>query len=271
MIRTVLRCLAGALLPAVFLGIGPIVGPSAAQPGPQILDPAFQLRSPADSPLQRAKVVYLTFDDGPHPVHTPQILEILASRGIRSTFFVVGRMVLNFPEEARQIVDAGHSIQLHSWRHDNLTHFNRYQFIRDTDRTQAVLAEVVGRRATCIRPPYGEVNTRLMEWAADLNLKMVLWDTTGADWLDFSSDQIAQRVVNSVQPGSVVLLHDGGGNRSRTVAALEAIVDDLTAAGYRFRPMCSSLPVTEPPRTCWGLQAWPEVRPCPLPDTEEET
>lgn len=213
--------------------------------------------SPGPVPL-----VYLTFDDGPHPVNTPRILEVLAAHGVLGTFFVVGSMVERWPDTARRIVEAGHSIQLHSWGHDNLTGFTREEFVRDTAMTRAVLEEVVDRRATCLRPPYGAVNERLEEWAGELGLKMVLWNVAGADWLDISGPAVARRVLDGVSPGAVVLLHDGGGPRDRTVSALEIILPELSRAGYRVRPMCSSLPVTEPVRACWEFYAWPAARPC---------
>lgn len=209
-----------------------------------------------------AQVVYLTFDDGPHPVNTPRILEVLAKHGARGTFFVVGSMVRQWPDAARMIAEAGHSIQLHSWRHGNLTHFSRSQFIADANRTQEALEEIVGRRADCLRPPYGAVNDDLTEWAAELGLRMVLWDTAGADWLDLTAEQIARRVVNTVRPGSVVLLHDGGGPRERTGSALEVILPELAEKGYRFGAMCSTLPVVDPARVCRAFYAWPKVRPC---------
>ncbi len=251
------RWFVGAMLLAASLPLVTGVPPSVAAPA--LVHPSTINAAAAPQP---APVVYLTFDDGPHPVYTPQILEVLAKHRARSTFFVVGSMVQNWPQTARQIVEAGHSIQLHSWRHANLTKFTREEFTADTTRSQAALEEVVNRRATCMRPPFGAVNSRLIEWAEEVNLKTVMWSNTGADWLDLTSEQIARRVVNGVQPGSVVLLHDGGGNRSRTVSALEIILEELTEAGYRFRPMCSSLPVTQPARACWEFYGWPVARPC---------
>ena len=264
MIRSGVLWSMGVTLLVVSLGLGSALPPSAprssSSPAPPAVSPPV---ADADPVARSAPVVYLTFDDGPHPVYTPQILEVLASHGVRGTFFVVGSMVRNWPDTARRIVEAGHSIQLHSWRHGNLTKFTRQEFIADTARAQAALAEVVSKRATCLRPPYGMMNAQLEEWATELDLKMVMWSTSGADWLEISASQIARRVVNGVRPGSVVLLHDGGGPRHRTVTALGIILEELTEAGYRFRPICSSLPITEQIRVCWDFYAWPAPRPCP--------
>ena len=258
---------AGGMLLAMWLGLV-ILTPAAPAPSLEShISAASHLPGPpgdegAGLSPGPAPLVYLTFDDGPHPVNTPRILEVLAAHGVRGTFFVVGSMVERWPETARRIVEAGHSIQLHSWGHGNLTRFTHEEFIRDTTLTQSVLAEVVDRRSTCLRPPYGAVNDTLEEWAEEAGLKVVLWTVAGADWLDISGQAVARRVLDGVSPGAVVLLHDGGGPRDRTVAALEIILPELSRAGYRVRPMCSSLPVTEPVRVCWGFYAWPEARPC---------
>ena len=223
--------------------------------------PAGQAQLAADP----APVVYLTFDDGPHPVYTPQVLDLLARYDAKATFFVVGQMVANFPDVTRRIAAEGHSIQLHTWRHDDLTKLSRQEFIEDSNRAQAILGETVGLRATCLRPPYGSISPRVREWATDLRLGVSMWDISGADWTDISAETIARIVTGRVQPGSVVLLHDGGGHRHRTVSALGTILADLTEAGYRFGSMCRILNLPEPNPTCWEFYAWPVPRPCPEP------
>lgn len=209
-----------------------------------------------------APVVYLTFDDGPHPVYTPKVLDVLAQYDVRATFFVVGKMVSWFPEVTRRIVSEGHSIQLHSWNHDNLTRLSHEDFGKDSNRTQAVLGKTVGMRATCLRPPYGAINAQVREWASEINLEVSLWDVAGSDWTDISAEEIARSVMRGVRSGTVVLLHDGGGHRQRTVAALEMILPDLIGEGYRFELMCSSLYLPEPSPPCWVYHAWPKPGPC---------
>ena len=255
---------AAAAFSVAWSGIAPTGADSAAAPfSMAAIQPETSETSHQAEPVNGgAPVVYLTFDDGPHPVDTPQILEVLAAHGVRGTFFVVGSMVRSWPEAARQIVEAGHSIQLHSWRHDNLTKFTRQEFMDDIALTQAALRDVVKRRGPCLRPPYGAVNEGVEGWAAELSLKVVLWSTSGADWTDISAERVAAMVINGVKPGAVVLLHDGGGPRDRTVSALRIILSELTEGGYRFRPMCFSLPVTAPVGTCQVFSARLESRPC---------
>lgn len=226
--------------------------------------PVGQAWSAADP----APVVYLTFDDGPHPVYTPQVLDLLTQYDAKATFYVVGRMVSNFPDVARRVAAEGHSIQLHTWHHDNLTKLSRQEFVADSNRVQALLAKTVGMRASCLRPPYGAINSRVRQWATELNLGVSMWDVSGADWTDISADTIARIVTARVTPGSVVLLHDGGGNRGRTVSALETILADLSEAGYQFGVLCPSLHLPEPSPPCWEFYAWPERRSCA--DTSRE-
>lgn len=209
-----------------------------------------------------APVVYLTFDDGPHPVYTPQVLEVLASYQVKATFFVVGDMVRRWPEPARRIVEEGHSMQSHAWNHDTLTTFSRREFITDMNRTQAELLYAAKVQATCLRPPYGATNSRVERWAGQLGLTVELWDAHGADWTDISAEGIARRVLRRVGPGSVVLLHDGGGPRARTVAALEIIIPTLIEDGYRFGLLCRPDPLASHPAVCAFLDAWPRARIC---------
>lgn len=225
----------------------PYAGPALKQDQPQV---------------DQSPVVYLTFDDGPHPVNTPKVLDLLARYNAKGTFFVVGSLVSLYPEITRRISSEGHSIQLHSWRHDDLTKFTRDEFIDDVNRVQAVLGRTVRARGTCMRPPYGAINARVRGWASELHLRVVMWDVSGQDWTDISADGIARTVLRGTRPESVVLLHDGGGPRSRTIAALEEILAQLTEEGYRFDRMCSSLYLPEPSPPCWLAYAWPVLRPC---------
>ena len=255
---------AGAALLAAWLGFGM----AWSGHGVDILLDEGVLFSQQDSVSQPgseedpAPVVYLTFDDGPHPVYTPQMLDVLAAYQVKATFFAVGTMLRRWPIAAQRIVSEGHSLQLHSWGHDNLTTFSRREFITDMNRTQTELLYTAKVRATCMRPPYGAVNSRMFEWASQLGLTVELWDVSGLDWTDISSEAMASRVLRGVKAGSVVLLHDGGGSRARTVSALEMILPALIEAGYRFEMLCPPNPLPPQPPACWLSYAWPKARLC---------
>ncbi len=255
---------AGAVALVALLGVGPPGGGVSAGfhadrvPVSHPEDPA-----PGPDPVENPRpVVYLTFDDGPHPVYTPQVLEVLASHEVKATFFVVGDMVRRWPEAARQIVEEGHSIQSHAWNHDTLTAFSRKEFIRDMNRTQTELLYATKTQATCLRPPYGATSSRVEKWANELGLTVELWDVSGSDWTDISAGGIARRVIRRVAPGSVVLLHDGGGPRSRTVSALEVIIPALLEEDYRFGLLCRPNPLSVEPAVCAFALAWPRVGTC---------
>ncbi len=265
MLAGVLACLLSSL---GIVGAHSEQGPSYAETTVGNDQPAGRGSESASHLSDGTPVVYLTFDDGPHPVYTAQVLDLLAAHNAKATFFVVGSMVDRWPDVMPRIASEGHSIQLHSWGHDDLTMFTREQFLEDVRRTQAILAEKVGVRGTCLRPPYGAVNSRVRDWSSQLDLPVELWDVTGADWTPISAPAIANTVLRGVRPGAVVLLHDGGGNRSRTVAALDTILASLTREGYHFEVLCPpSLtapirPHPGPPEVCWEFAAWPVARPC---------
>ena len=192
--------------------------------------------NPVPSPDERAPVMYLTFDDGPHPVYTPQILDVLARYGARATFFVVGSLAERNPLTIKRIIDEGHTIGNHTWNHENLAGLSREEFDETVGRTQ----EVLGLRITsCLRPPYASMDAFTREWAADHGLNVVTWDFSPQDWIPQSALDIAQKVVDQARDGVIMLLHDGGGDRSQTVLGLDAALSELSSRGYRFEPLCT--------------------------------
>jgi peptidoglycan/xylan/chitin deacetylase (PgdA/CDA1 family) len=182
------------------------------------------------------KWVYLTFDDGPSARYTAQVLKILHAYKVRATFFVVGQNVKRYPYLTRRADRLGHSVQSHTWSHPNLRNVSwktfRYQ-IRTTDR---YVRAQTGYTPRCLRPPYGATNRTVARRAASLGKTIKLWSVDPRDWTRPGASVIARRVLAKVQTGSVILLHDGGGNRSQTVAALPKILKTLKARGYVFYP-----------------------------------
>lgn len=187
--------------------------------------------------VAKPKWVYLTFDDGPSARYTAQILKILQAYHVRATFFELGQNVKRYPALTRRVDQLGHSVQNHSWSHPNLTKVNwatfKYQ-VRTTDR---YLKAQTGYTPRCLRPPYGATNRVVAKRAAMLGKKLTLWTVDPADWSRPGTSVIVRRVLAKVRSGSVVLMHDGGGNRSQTVAALPKILKALKARGYLFYPL----------------------------------
>jgi peptidoglycan/xylan/chitin deacetylase (PgdA/CDA1 family) len=177
--------------------------------------------------------VALTFDDGPSP-YTPTILSILRRYRAHATFFVVGREVQRYPELVRAEHLAGDEIGNHTYTHADLQYLTDSGIASQIESTQAAVHSAAGVEPAWMRPPYGAVDLRVAGVAASLGLQTILWSVDPRDWSLPGPEAIVTRVLAAVQPGSVVIMHDGGGDRSQTAEALLSILDSLRARGYRF-------------------------------------
>jgi peptidoglycan/xylan/chitin deacetylase (PgdA/CDA1 family) len=192
-------------------------------------------RTPAGEPI-----LYLTFDDGPDGTYTPQILELLNRYGAKATFFVLGEQASFFPDLIRSEAKAGHHVASHGYAHRAFDDLSRDQLYREIQRTEQLLREAAGDLFAWdgdvhfVRPPYGLTDEGMQEHIAGFGYVVVMWDVDSQDWQLPGADYIAWHVLSEVQPGDIVLMHDGGGERYQTVAALESILSELTALGYRF-------------------------------------
>jgi peptidoglycan/xylan/chitin deacetylase (PgdA/CDA1 family) len=209
-------------------------GPAAAQPAPASAQTPTRPPVPAGS----AGVVYLTFDDGPTPAYTPRVLELLARYQARATFFVLGRSAAAYPELVRQEFAAGHGVGNHTWSHRRLTGLHGERLQAEVGATSAAIQRTTGAPVRCLRPPYATADAASAERVRALGLRLVLWDVDTNDWLRPGAGVIAGRVLGRVRSGAVVLMHDGGGDRSQTLAALEQVLAALSARGFRFSALC---------------------------------
>ncbi len=180
----------------------------------------------------------LTFDDGPHPQGTPAVLEVLAERAIRATFFLVGEQVARNPSLAAEIVAAGHGVGLHCDRHRNLLRVGPRAVADDIARAQARIEEATGLAIERYRPPYGIFNAAALGIARSNGWRPLLWTHWGRDWeASATAASIAERLVGGeVADGSVLLLHDSdayssAGSWQRTAAALPQVLDSLASRG----------------------------------------
>lgn len=174
------------------------------------------------------KKIALTFDDGPHPVYTEQILDGLKERGVKATFFVTGSHATDYPDIIKRIHEEGHIIGNHTYSHLQLTSTNKKQFTQELKDTNQVIKEITGAETIFVRPPYGEWNKQLEK---DLNLFPVLWTIDPLDWCSSDATCIVTNVVNQVKANDIILLHDE--YESTKKAALE-IIDRLRKEGYDF-------------------------------------
>lgn len=188
-----------------------------------------------DAPTGK-KAIALTFDDGPDPAYTPQILDILKQHHVHATFFVVGSQVARHPSLIVREIQEGHEVENHTYTHQNLRRKSIQVIEQEIETTQQVIAPLTHRRATFFRPPGGYYNDEVMEAARHEGCKVVLWswDQDSEDWRDLGTTRIVKRVVRNADDGDIVLLHDRGGNRKQTVEALNRILTLLQEQGFHF-------------------------------------
>jgi peptidoglycan/xylan/chitin deacetylase (PgdA/CDA1 family) len=184
----------------------------------------------------REKLVALTFDDGPHPVYTPLLLDALKSVDATATFFVVGIRAEASPALLARMDREGHEVANHSYSHPNLTFLTRSAIEQELCRTSCVIREATGERPRFYRPPGGDVNSLVSDVAETLGMSGVFWTLDGLKYEQkpFSAAQLTDYVLQKVQPGAIVLLHNAPAN---TIAAVPDIVRGLKARGYTLTTM----------------------------------
>jgi len=194
--------------------------------------------------------IALTIDDGPHPTYTPQVLSILQQYGVHATFFVVGENVQRYPSLVQQELAAGHLVGNHSWDHPDLTTLSADAIHKEISETSDILQQTTGVQPAFFRPPYGAINDEVQAQASQLGLTSTTWSVDPKDWQTPGTQVIINRVLNQVENGSIILMHDGGDNRSESVAALETIIPTLQQRGYQFvtiQQMANELQQTNSP------------------------
>jgi cellulose synthase/poly-beta-1,6-N-acetylglucosamine synthase-like glycosyltransferase/peptidoglycan/xylan/chitin deacetylase (PgdA/CDA1 family)/spore germination protein YaaH len=189
-------------------------------------------------------MVSLTFDDGPDPEWTPAVLEILRAQGITATFFVTGENAQEHPELLKRIVNEGHEVGNHSFSHPNLSQASISRIKLELNSTQRVIESAIGRSVVLFRPPYNAdtlphalEDFTPLRVASELGYIPITESIDTEDWDLSSPEVLVNRVKERREAGSIVLLHDGGGDRSRTVAALPAIINYLKMRGDQIVPL----------------------------------
>jgi len=189
----------------------------------------------------REKRLALTFDDGPHPRHTPRLLDLLAAKGLRATFFVVGHRVRSFREVLARAAAAGHEIGNHGDHHVPLSLLPPPLIRRELDVCGRLVEEVTGRRPRFARPPMGWINDVVLNTMRGMGYEPVIGSIHPQDSRQPGLDVILRRVRRRIEPGAVIILHDGGwrvgADRGQTIAAVDILTDELLAEGYRFETL----------------------------------
>lgn len=209
-----------------------------APPQPQSLDFAVprqfsgQIIHEATPPAGAEKVIALTFDDGPWENTTEQVLDILKQNSIKATFYMVGQAVQAHPEIAKKVAEAGHAIGNHTWRHP-MNDMDELTAAEEMGNAARLIYQTTGVRTALMRPPGGNLTGSLVPYSQKKGYSINLWSADSSDYY-VSTPLIIDNVLANAKPGGIVLMHDGGGDRSQTVAALPQIILSLQKQGYKF-------------------------------------
>lgn len=181
------------------------------------------------------KIVALTFDDGPDPVYTPLILELLHKNGIHATFFVLGSQADKYPSVIKWIRKAGHEIGNHGYEHHDLNKLTEQQVYDEIKRTEQTVWKIAGVFTQYYRPPGGVITHDVQNAVRAIGYDLIFWSVDPRDW---SLKRTAKVIVNSVKqnvtPGDIILFHDGGLNQRQMLQALQQLISDLRSQGYKF-------------------------------------
>lgn len=183
---------------------------------------------PVSGTAEEVKKIAITFDDGPHPSYTAELLDGLKERGIHATFFVTGSHAEENPELILRMQEEGHLIGNHTYSHIQLTEANREIFREELIRTNEILKDITGTEVIFVRPPYGTWDKK---FETELNMFPVLWNIDPLDWCSHNADCVANKVVTKAGEDDIILLHD---YYATSVEAALKIVDALEEEGFVF-------------------------------------
>lgn len=181
-----------------------------------------------DSTPPDIRRVALTFDDGPHPVYTKQLLDGLKERGVKVTFFVIGEHAEIHPDIIKRMVEEGHLVGNHTYSHIQLTKTNREIYKEELIKTNEILKEITGQEIQYVRPPYGSWDK---SFEKELNMFPVLWNVDPMDWCSENVSCITEKIVTKVKENDIILMHD---YYDTSVTAALKTIDELLDEGYTF-------------------------------------
>jgi len=181
--------------------------------------------------------IALTFDDGPNPKYTTQLLEVLKKQNVTATFFVMGDRVEKNMSIAKRIVQEGHVIANHTWIHPNLKNVSSARLISEMNRTEDIIERATGKKTALMRPPYGSISQQSIDDLNALDYKIINWSIDSVDWRDQEVDTILTNTLKTIKGNDIILFHDSGGEgqtRVGTIEAMEEIILTLKSQGYEF-------------------------------------
>jgi len=186
------------------------------------------------------KALAFTFDDGPHPTGTPELLDVLRQFHVPATFFLLGERARRWPELVREILAEGHQIGNHSWSHADFWKCTKQHLLRELSRCQMTLEEIAEKPVRWVRPPYGHITYTVRAWAQRHQSRVVLWDLLPPDYHPASDLPRLNRVYRRyVRPGSILCLHDNDVSQTITPRFLKELLPQAREAGWSFQPLSS--------------------------------
>ncbi len=187
------------------------------------------------------KIIALTFDDGPAPTWTSQILDELKKEDVKATFFMIGHHVQKYPDIARRVAREGHSIGNHGYAHSVILYYTPAEIEEEIKYTEHVIREVTGRTTTMFRPPKAWLRDSTKDKIRSMGYEVVLWSLNSKDWVGFPHGWTVRYLAPRVRGGDILLFHDSGnifaregGDRSQTVAAVALLIKTLRGKGFSF-------------------------------------
>jgi peptidoglycan-N-acetylglucosamine deacetylase len=179
------------------------------------------------------KLVAMTFDDGPNPIYTPQVLDIFLEVKGKATFFMLGEQMERYPEVLGRVMDEGHEIGNHTYTHPKLSHLNREQCEEEMKRNEKIIVDLSGKKPVVFRPPYLDYSEETVSIVQQKGYAMIgAVNLEARDWEHPGVGHIVEKSIESVKNGSILLFHDGFGDRSQTIEAVRILVTELTSQGF---------------------------------------
>lgn len=188
----------------------------------------YRSKAVAANSIADSKKIAITFDDGPHPYYTEQLLDGLKERNAKATFFVLGKHAEQYPELVKRMSDEGHLIGNHTYSHVQLSKRNSEAFKEELMKTSELIEELTGQEVQYVRPPYGTWDKKFEE---ELNMFPVLWNIDPLDWSSSNVSGIVKKVTSKAKENSIILMHD---EYKTTVTAALQVIDELQKQGYEF-------------------------------------
>ncbi|WP_421721806.1 polysaccharide deacetylase family protein [Anaerobacillus alkaliphilus] len=181
------------------------------------------------------KMIAFTFDDGPNPVYTPQVLEIFQAVEGKATFYMIGEQMQKHPEIVRLVIDQGHEIGNHTFTHPMLTKLSLAESEAELKQADEIIFAMTGGKPTTFRPPYFDFNDEILSFSSSLGYSTIgALNPDALDWEQPGVNHIFEKSKNHCRNGSILLFHDGFGDRSETIEAVRKLVNELTEEGYQL-------------------------------------